>query len=162
MLADQNYQVSKLNQLLFQISEPQARQLLFALQQSNILSSNHNKYYPILSDFTNQLQFSLNIQDCLFSLEPITNLPSYLIERYLIVLDTGWIFAGNILEQDNRVELHNAIMLVNWNKCSFNEIISNPNKSNVTLQKVSSVIDFPKESEIFRVPIPHNWGENLQ
>ena len=78
--------------------------------------------------------------------------------RCVVVVDRGWIFAGDVTEEHGRVKLSNAVWVFKWESIGFDGVLKDPNSSKVQLKKLSHVVDIPKESEIFRVPVESTWG----
>lgn len=78
--------------------------------------------------------------------------------RCVLVVDRGWIFAGDVTEEYGRVKLSNAVWVFKWESIGFDGVLQDPNSPKVQLKKLSHVVDIPKESEIFRVPVESTWG----
>ena len=78
--------------------------------------------------------------------------------RCVVVVDRGWIFAGNLTEEHGRVKLSNAVWVFKWESIGFDVVLKDPNSPRVQLKKLSHVVDIHKESEIFRVPVESTWG----
>ncbi len=77
--------------------------------------------------------------------------------RAVIVVDRGWIFAGDVVRKDGRIILTRALHVFKWESIGFDGVISNPKSTKVTLKKISDV-DIPEGAEIFCVPVVDNWG----
>jgi hypothetical protein len=77
--------------------------------------------------------------------------------RAVIVVDRGWIFAGDVTEENGRIKLSRALHVFRWESIAFNGMIDDPKSSKVTLKKIADV-DIPKSSEIFRVAVGEAWG----
>lgn len=77
--------------------------------------------------------------------------------RAVVVVDRGWIFAGDVTEKDGRITISRAIHVMRWEGLGFDGMIKEPKSSKVTLRKVPDV-DLPADSEIFRVPVVSDWG----
>jgi hypothetical protein len=75
--------------------------------------------------------------------------------RAVIVVDRGWIFAGDITEENGRIRLDKALWVFGWNNIGFNEVIINPKKADI---RPIEPVDIPAGSEIFRVPVKDDWG----
>ena len=83
--------------------------------------------------------------------------------RHVVVIDRGWIFAGDLTEKrdphgDLRIILTNVVWVFKWNSIGFSAAIENPFDENVDLRPMDQIIDIPKDTEIFRIPVPSNWG----
>ena len=75
--------------------------------------------------------------------------------RAIIVVDRGWIFAGNVTRENGRIKLSNALHVFKWESVGFAGIIENTSKAD--LRKIADV-DIPEGDEIFAVPVHDAWG----
>ena len=75
--------------------------------------------------------------------------------RAIIVVDRGWIFAGDVARENGRIKLSRALHVFKWESVGFAGIIENTKKAD--LRPIADV-DIPEESEIFCVPVSENWG----
>ena len=82
--------------------------------------------------------------------------------RHLVVIDRGWIYAGDLYEADTRLILKRPVLIVQITSISFAGIIElSKNRANVDYRphnKENSPVNVPKFSEIFRVKVDENWG----
>lgn len=78
--------------------------------------------------------------------------------RAVVVVDRGWIFAGDVSEEDGRIKLYRAVWVFRWREIGFDGMIANPNSGHVELRKLDSVVDVPADCELFRVPVCDDWG----
>jgi hypothetical protein len=78
--------------------------------------------------------------------------------RAVVVIDRGWIFAGDVTEEDGHLQLDNATWVFRWSEVGFNGVIDNPKDSRVELRQMSQPVQVPMGSVIFRVPVPDGWG----
>lgn len=78
--------------------------------------------------------------------------------RAVVVVDRGWIFAGDVTEEDGRVMLTRAVWVFNWSSIGFDGVLKDPKNENVNLRKLDHAVDIPADSEIFRVLVDDNWG----
>jgi hypothetical protein len=81
-------------------------------------------------------------------------------DRCVVVIDRGWIFAGDTSYNENTQEytLANATWVFRWESVGFDGVIANPKQSKVTLKKMDKPVVVPKGSVIFTVPVDANWG----
>ncbi len=79
--------------------------------------------------------------------------------RAVVVADRGWIFAGDITENDRRIYLDNVTWVFRWERIGFAAVLENPNQSCVDIRPVRTPIDIPCGSEIFRAPVADDWGK---
>ena len=78
--------------------------------------------------------------------------------RAVVVVDRGWIFAGDVTREGNRIFLDRAVWVFRWESIGFDGVIANPKDKNVTLRKMKNRIEIPAQSEIFSVPVSDDWG----
>jgi hypothetical protein len=75
--------------------------------------------------------------------------------RAVVVVDRGWIFAGDITREDGRIRLSRAVWVFRWESCGFAKVIEDP--SNADIRPMADV-DIPSGAEIFCVPVADDWG----
>lgn len=75
--------------------------------------------------------------------------------RAVVIVDRGWIFAGDITERDGRIYLSRAVWVFRWESVGFSKVIEDP--SNADIRPIAD-IDIPLGSEIFRVAVADDWG----
>jgi hypothetical protein len=78
--------------------------------------------------------------------------------RAVIVVDRGWIFAGDVTRENGRITLTRAIHVFRWESIGFDGVIANPKSGKVTLKKMVNPVEIPEGSEIFAVPVSDDWG----
>lgn len=78
--------------------------------------------------------------------------------RAVIVVDRGWVFAGDVTEENGRIRLDRAVWVFRWESVGFDGVIANPRSSKVTLKPMANPVDLPCDAEIFRVPVSSDWG----
>ena len=76
--------------------------------------------------------------------------------RAIIVVDRGWIFAGDVTRENGRIKLANALHVFKWESVGFAGMIENTKKAD--LRKIADV-DIPADAEIFCVPVSDDWGQ---
>lgn len=77
--------------------------------------------------------------------------------RAVVVVDRGWIFAGDIVRENGRIKLSRAIHVFRWESIGFDGVIKNPKSNKVTLKPLADV-DMPADAEIFSIPVENEWG----
>jgi hypothetical protein len=77
-------------------------------------------------------------------------------KRAVVVVDRGWIFAGDVTEENGRIKLTRAVHVFSWSGQGFAAMIADPTKK--TDIRSCADVDLPADSEIFRVPVHDNWG----
>jgi hypothetical protein len=75
--------------------------------------------------------------------------------RAVIVVDRGWIFAGDITRENGRIRISRAVWVFRWESCGFAKVIEDP--SNADIRPMADV-DMPEGAEIFCVPVNDDWG----
>lgn len=75
--------------------------------------------------------------------------------RAVIVVDRGWIFAGDVEDRDDRIHLSRAVWLFRWEKVGFSKVLEN--QANADIRPIADV-DIPAGAEIFRIPVKDDWG----
>jgi len=77
--------------------------------------------------------------------------------RAVVVVDRGWIFAGDVTRANGRLKLSRALHVFRWESVGFSGMIDNPKKAKADLRPVADV-DMPEGAEIFCVPVTNDWG----
>ena len=77
--------------------------------------------------------------------------------RAVVVVDRGWIFAGDVTRTNGRIRLSNALHVFKWESQGFSGMVENPKKAKADLRKVADV-DIPECAEVFCVPVADGWG----
>jgi hypothetical protein len=77
--------------------------------------------------------------------------------RAVVVVDRGWIFAGDVTRADGRIHLSNALHVFKWESIGFGGMVADPKKAKADLRKIADV-DIPEGAEVFCVPVPDDWG----
>ena len=78
--------------------------------------------------------------------------------RAVVVVDRGWIFAGDVTRENGRIRLDRAVQVFRWESIGFDGVIANPKSSKVTLKPMPNGVDLPEGAEIFCVPVDDQWG----
>ena len=77
--------------------------------------------------------------------------------RAVVVVDRGWIFAGDVTRENGRIYLANALHVFRWASVGFAAVVDDPKKAKADLRKIADV-DIPQGAEVFSVPVPDGWG----
>ena len=77
--------------------------------------------------------------------------------RAVVVVDRGWIFAGDVTRENGRIKLARAVHVFRWESIGFDGMLANPKSSKVVLKKLPDV-DMPQDAEIFAIPVNDEWG----
>ena len=81
-------------------------------------------------------------------------LPTPTGTRAVIVVDRGWVFAGDVTRENGRIKLTRALHVFKWDSIGFAKVIET---AKADLRPIADV-DIPADAEIFAVPVPDNWG----
>jgi len=79
-------------------------------------------------------------------------------KRAVIVIDRGWIFAGDVSEDNGHLRLNRAVWVYRWTNVGFNGVIDNPKDPHVELRRMNVPVEVPFGSVIFRIPVEDGWG----
>ncbi len=79
--------------------------------------------------------------------------------RAVVVVDRGWVFAGDMTRENGRIILTDAVHVVRWETIGFDGMIANPKSECVMLKKLVNSVDIPVQSEIFCIPVGDEWGK---
>jgi hypothetical protein len=77
--------------------------------------------------------------------------------RAVVVVDRGWIFAGNVTRANGRVQLTKALHVFKWEVNGFSGLIEDPKRAKADLRPIADV-DIPAGAEVFCVGVPDDWG----
>ncbi len=77
-------------------------------------------------------------------------------KRAVVVVDRGWIFAGDVTRKDGRILIENAVWVFKWDTIGFSGVLKNPEKADI---RPIDDIDMPAGSEVFCVPVDSEWGK---
>jgi hypothetical protein len=77
--------------------------------------------------------------------------------RAVVVVDRGWIFAGDVTRENGRIKLARAVWVFRWSGCGFAAVIEDPKKAKADIRRISDV-EIPEGAEIFCVPVVESWG----
>jgi hypothetical protein len=79
-------------------------------------------------------------------------------DRAVVVIDRGWIYAGDLTIHEDCIILSRTVHVFSWNRIGFNGMIANPKSSDVDLRPMEQLIEVPKKSIIYSVPVDKDWG----
>jgi hypothetical protein len=74
--------------------------------------------------------------------------------RAVVVVDRGWIFAGDVTRENGRIRLSRAVHVFKWESIGFAKMVET---QKADLRKIADV-DLPEASEIFCIPVADDWG----
>ena len=81
--------------------------------------------------------------------------------RHVVVIDRGWIVAGDVTVDEVTKELivSDALHVFRWESIGFSGVLENPTSDKVVLKKMPYPVKVPAGSVIFTVPVPSDWGK---
>jgi hypothetical protein len=79
-------------------------------------------------------------------------------KRAVVVVDRGWIFAGDVTEENGRVYLDRAVWVFRWESVGFAAVVADPKRSKADIRPLPTRVDIPAGSEVFRLPVSDSWG----
>jgi len=77
--------------------------------------------------------------------------------RAVVVVDRGWIFAGDVTRENGRIKISDALHVFKWETIGFAGMIADTKKANADLRPIADV-DIPAGAEVFSVSVPDGWG----
>lgn len=78
--------------------------------------------------------------------------------RAVVVVDRGWIFAGDVTDEGGRIRLARAVWVFRWERIGFDGVLSDPHADGVEIRKLEHAVDLPAGAEVFRIPVAADWG----
>ena len=75
--------------------------------------------------------------------------------RAVVVVDRGWIFAGDVTRANGRITITRAVWVFKWSSVGFAGIIADPKTADI--RKIDD-IDMPAGAEVFSVTVRDDWG----
>lgn len=75
--------------------------------------------------------------------------------RAVVVVDRGWIFAGDVERRDGRIYLSRAVWVFKWDSVGFAAVVADPSKADI---RPIDDVELPEVSEIFSLPVGDDWG----
>jgi hypothetical protein len=78
--------------------------------------------------------------------------------RAVVVVDRGWIFAGDVRRENGRIYLTRAVHVFRWESIGFDGMIANPKSGKVNLKAMTRPVEVPEGAEVFCVPVADDWG----
>jgi len=79
-------------------------------------------------------------------------------KRAVVVVDRGWIFAGDVTRENGRIRLDRAVWVFRWESVGFDGVVANPKSPKVTIRPMPNGVDLPEGAEIFLVRVDDSWG----
>ena len=79
-------------------------------------------------------------------------------KRAVLVLDRGWVVAGDVETVEGRLKVTRAVHVRSWSGVGFDGMVANPKSGNVVIMSMPNGFDVPADAELFRVPVADDWG----
>lgn len=81
--------------------------------------------------------------------------------RHVVVIDRGWIVAGDVSTDEVTKELivSDALHVFRWDSIGFDGVLKDPKSHKVTLKTLPYPVKVPQGSVIFTIPVPSDWGK---
>ena len=76
--------------------------------------------------------------------------------RAVVVVDRGWIFAGDVSRVGGNLILDRAVHVRKWTSGWFGGMLENP--KNADIGKMTTQVVVPEASVIFSCPVGDSWG----
>lgn len=81
-------------------------------------------------------------------------------DRHVVVVDRGWIWAGNVtVDEVGQVLITDAIHVFSWESIGFTGVLKDPKSPKVKLMDCPYPVVVPKASVIFMIPVSQDWGK---
>ena len=74
--------------------------------------------------------------------------------RAVVVVDRGWIFAGDVTREDGRIRISRAVHVFRWESIGFAKMVET---EGADLRPIADV-EMPADAEIFCIPVHDGWG----
>ena len=74
--------------------------------------------------------------------------------RAVVVVDRGWIFAGDVTRENGRIKISRALHVFKWESIGFAKMVET---AKADLRPIAD-LDIPEDSEIFSIPVGDSWG----
>ncbi len=78
--------------------------------------------------------------------------------RCVVVVDRGWIFAGDVTDDGGRIYIDRAVWVFRWERIGFDGVLNDPGSEGVEIRALENRVDLPAGAEVFRVPVDEDWG----
>jgi hypothetical protein len=78
-------------------------------------------------------------------------------DRAVVVVDRGWIFAGDVRRENGRIFLSRAVWVFRWESVGFAAVVADPKNAKADIRKIDD-LEIPAGSEIFSIPVSASWG----
>lgn len=79
--------------------------------------------------------------------------------RVVLVVDRGWIFAGDLSgpTKEGYYRMERAVWVFRWERIGFAAMVAAPKTQGVDIRACEPV-EVPAASIVFRVPVSASWG----
>lgn len=77
--------------------------------------------------------------------------------RAVVVVDRGWIFAGDVERKDGRLFITRAVWVFRWESIGLDGVLKDPKSTKAVIRKLPDV-NLPADAEICCFPVIDDWG----
>ena len=78
--------------------------------------------------------------------------------RAVVVVDRGWVFAGDVASMNGHVRLDRAVLVRRWSGVGFSGMVADPGSEHVTLERMPCPVIVAEGMILFTVPVWDGWG----
>lgn len=78
--------------------------------------------------------------------------------RKVVVIDRGWIFAGDVELQGDMYKLTRAVHVFCWDSIGYSRMLVDWRSDKVDIRQCEHDVEVPKGSVIFFSPVEDTWG----
>jgi len=100
----------------------------------------------------------ITIDDVAYVREDSVSAPGTNGNRAVVVVDRGWIFAGDVSDEGDYITLGRAVWMFRWERIGFAAAVADPTQDAVDVRKMPTQVQVPKASVVFRLPVSDDWG----
>lgn len=75
--------------------------------------------------------------------------------RAVVVVDRGWIFAGDVHRENGFITLSRCVWVFKWSSVGFAKVIDDPSVADI--RPIASV-RVPEGAEVFSISVHDDWG----
>lgn len=82
--------------------------------------------------------------------------------RRVVVVDRGWIYAGDVERVETEIgpalRLTRVVWVFRWTGCGFDGVIACPESDSVELRPMAAAVQVPVASVVHTVEVGDSWG----
>ena len=77
--------------------------------------------------------------------------------REIVIVDRGWIFAGDIERNEAGLLIRNAVHVFGWKSVGFAAVVEDSSLGDI--RPMTQPVKVPNDAVVFTVPVPDSWGK---